>query len=50
MELWYLAGKLEATGSIELAPSPETNAADRLSHHCKSVNIGELEYVTKLMV
>ena len=50
MEAWYVAGKLAATGSIASAPSAETNAAEQLSHHCKSIDISELEYVTKVMV
>ena len=51
MEAWYLAGKLDATGSISSSGNGvSSSAADTSSHRCKTVNIGELEYVTKLMV
>ena len=59
MEAWYLAGKLDATGSISsvgggssstTTTSQTASSTDILSHRCKTVSIGELEYITKLMV
>ena len=45
MEAWYIGGKLEATGYID---STVTTSTEELTSHCKTINLSENEYVTKV--